>query len=58
MMVTGLSLSSKMICKMILFNSSKDNSMRVWKMTPQHEFNCVGIGLGHTQAVSTVSWSR
>jgi len=42
----------------MLVTGSKDNSMRVWKMTPQHEFNCVGIGLGHTQAVSTVSWSR
>ncbi|KAK2560069.1 Transducin beta-like protein 3 [Acropora cervicornis] len=37
----------------MLVTGSKDNSMRVWKMTPQHEFNCVGIGLGHTQAVST-----
>lgn len=58
MMVKGLSLMSEIICKIILFNCSEDNSMRIWKMTLQHEFNCVGIGLGHTQAVSTVAWSR
>jgi len=41
-----------------LVTGSKDNTIRIWKMTEHSEFKCVAIGVGHTHAVATVAWSR
>jgi len=43
----------------ILVTSSKDNTVRVWRMsqTP-FEINCMAIGSGHTSSIGTVALSR
>ncbi|XP_073250807.1 transducin beta-like protein 3 isoform X1 [Porites lutea] len=41
-----------------LVTGSKDNTIRIWKMTSETEFKCVAVGVGHTHAVATVAWSR
>ena len=44
----------------LLATSSKDNSIRVWKMDASSSctFTCVAVGTGHTQAVGAVALSR
>lgn len=41
-----------------LVSGSKDNTIRIWKMTSDSEFKCMAVGVGHTHAVATVAWSR
>ena len=42
-----------------LASSSKDGSIRVWKLDPATQcFQCVAIGTGHTHAVGAVTLSK
>lgn len=42
-----------------IVTSSKDSSIRVWQLDPVTKcFSLVGVGIGHTQAVGAVAYSR
>ena len=42
----------------LLATSSKDNTIRLWKLDDGGQFACVAVGTGHTHAVGTVALSR
>lgn len=41
-----------------LATSSKDSSIRVWRLDHSGHFHCVAMGTGHTHAVGAVALSR
>lgn len=42
----------------LLGTSSKDRSIRVWRMGEGARFHCVAIGIGHTHSVGAIALSR
>ena len=42
----------------LLATSSKDNTVRLWRLGGRGQFDCVAIGTGHTHAVGAVALSR
>ena len=44
--------------KKVLATSSKDNTIRVWRLESSGQFHCVAMGTGHTLAVGAVAVSR
>ncbi|XP_033102564.1 transducin beta-like protein 3 [Anneissia japonica] len=44
--------------KQMLASSSKDNTIRLWKMNANSKFECIGIAVGHTHSVGAIATSQ
>ena len=42
----------------LLGTSSKDRSIRVWRIGEGGQFHCVAMGIGHTHSVGAIALSR
>ncbi|XP_071953471.1 transducin beta-like protein 3 [Antedon mediterranea] len=44
--------------KKTMASSSKDNTVRLWKMNTEQKFECIGVAFGHTHSVGAIALSR
>ncbi|XP_043197906.1 transducin beta-like protein 3 [Amphibalanus amphitrite] len=55
---TVLSLAVSPVNKNLFASSSKDNTIRLWRLTDAQKIVCLAVGSGHTASVTSVAWSQ